>query len=161
MTEEILKKVIEHVDTYPERAKLLRAFERETFERFDSLDRKIDAGLKHPEPAAKTIAMIGQMKDEMDDKMDEVKRMHTEWIQTNDILIRGNSDKLERVIRVLFGDPLDKDDNGIHGMMKEMRNRIVADTGFWDRLFFIAKVSGAFTAIGFLIAGVINYIKKY
>jgi len=147
---EVEKKFEEHLEGFPARQK-------EMLERFDAISKQISVGLTHPEPAPKTIAMIGAMADDMA----EVKKLNEEW--KSEILSKFQElvDNNKRQNRVLFGDPEDKDDKGIQGMVKDIHTKISGEAGFWDRIFFIAKVAGSVTAIGFLITGIIAFVKKY
>lgn len=134
MTEEKLKKVFEHVDTFPERNGKLIEFQREVMERFTHIDSSLEAVRKaseHQDPSPKTLMMF-------------------ETLQKQN----------ERMERVIFGDRDDKDDKGIFGMVKELHTTLIKESGFWDRFFFISKVAGAVTAIAFLLAGMLAFIKK-
>jgi len=86
-------------------------------------------------------------------KIDQMKLLNDEWIMKD-------SKNHERVNRVLFGDPLDPKDDGIHGKIDVMYGKVIGKEGFWAEVFFIAKVAGATTAIGVLLAALWALLKK-
>lgn len=141
-----------------------RMSQKDMIRRFDHLEKQIKelenqikVGLTHPEPSPKTIARLGAIEDEMR----EVKAMNAEWTKTNEERHKENFQKLERITRVLFGDPYDKDDNGMQGMVKDIHSKLAGEAGFWDRVFFLAKVAGGGTAIGYAGYYIIQAIKKF
>lgn len=136
-------KINEHLEGFPLRQK-------EMLERFDRLENQIKQGLSHPEPSAKTIAMIGLVKDEMD----EVKKLNQHWTIENDRRHRENTEKLERITRVLFGEPLNKEDNGIQGMVKDIHTEFVQKKG----LISAAKL---FLLFGGVTAMIYALFKKF
>lgn len=60
MIEETLKKVVEHVDTFPERNGKLEA-------RLKRIENLIKEGLSHPKASSQTITMYGELQDEVRD----------------------------------------------------------------------------------------------
>lgn len=182
MTGELEKKVIEHLEGFPKREDQLNAFKIEIVKKLEEVrihtDKKLEEVRTHTEPAPKTLSKIEQVRDEnyasnkkiemkvdetrkelidmiksMEKKMDDVKLANQEWTQQN----KQNN---ERVNRVLFGDPQDKEDRGMQGMMKDVHNKLAGNAGFWSTFFFLAKVAGSITAIGFLMAGLIAIMNK-
>lgn len=117
-------------------------FQKATNKNFEELKTQVKEGLRHPEPAAKTIAMIGQVKDEMNDLKLSNEKWRGEILVQFSELIKNN----ERQNRVLFGDPQDKDDKGMHGMVKEMYTKLVqvdGVKGFFKWIVLTSSVIGA------------------
>lgn len=136
MTEE--EQIKEHLSGYPMRLE-------EQNRRFTSIDDRLrnqDIQLaeikslvkivEHQEPSPKTMVMFDELQKRND-----------------------------RVDRVLFGDPLDKNDIGMQEMLRDIHEKLSGEAGFWERMFFIAKVSGAIMAIAFLVTGIISFVKKF
>lgn len=89
MSPKDLKKVIEHVETFPERNGRLES-------RLKDIENIIKEGLSHPKASAQTIAMYGELKDEIGEirrvlfgskdtkeigMIDKVDEMHTILVQ--------------------------------------------------------------------------------
>lgn len=137
------KEMEAHLSTFPERRKELLDFQKATNNNFEELKTQVKEGLKHPEPAAKTIAMIGQVKDEMNDLRMSNEHWREEILGQFSELMKNN----ERQNRVLFGDPQDKDDHGMHGMVKEMYTKLVQVDGIKGLFKWIVLTSAAFGAL--------------
>lgn len=139
---ELEREMTEHLATFPERRKELLDFQKATNKNFEELKTQVKERLRHPEPAAKTIAMIGQVKDEMNDLKLSNEKWRGEILVQFSELIKNN----ERQNRVLFGDPQDKDDKGMHGMVKEMYTKLVqvdGVKGFFKWVVLTSSVIGA------------------
>lgn len=146
---QIEREMAEHLKTFPERRRELLEFQKKTLENDEDIKRQIKEGLTHPQPSSVTIAMIGEVRDELA----EVREMNIKW--SND-----NTKKMERIERVLFGDPLDDEDKGMQKMLAEIHNRAVGKDGFWNQLFFIGKVAGTWTVIALAVSGIYHFLKK-
>lgn len=153
---QIEQEMIDHLKDFPKRRKELLEFQKKTLkndksilEDVSAIKRQIATGLTHPQPSAKTIAMIGEVKDEVK----EVRSISEIWTVEN-------TKKMERIERVLFGDPFDIEDKGMQGMLKDIHSKAVGKDGFWNQLFFIGKVAGTWTAIALVVTGMYHLLKK-
>lgn len=140
----------DHLNEFPSRVKELDAFKSTVKTDIAKLSNVVKEGLSHPQPALETINRLEGVENEMRNlskSQDDLKKFQEDWN--------------ERVNRVLFGDPNDKEDKGMNGLVKEIHAGVTRKRGFWDTFFFLARIAGGATAIGFLITGILVFIKKY
>lgn len=146
---QIEKEMAEHLKDFPKRRKELLEFQEKTLKNDEDIKKQIKEGLTHPQPSATTIAMIGEVKDEIK----ETKSISLKWTEEN-------TRRMERIERVLFGDPLDEEDKGMQKMLKEIHNKAIGKDGFWNQLFFIGKVAGTWTVILLAVSGIYHFLRK-
>lgn len=138
-----------HLITFPERREALLQFQKKTNENFEEVKKQIEIARTHTAPSPVTLSKI----EGIDHKVEEVKNNNEKWTISNDR-------RMERIERVLFGDPFDDRDPGLNQMVKDIHNKAIGKDGFWNQVFFIGKVAGTWTAIVVAFAFLYNFMKK-
>ena len=134
---EIEKEMIGHLKTFPERRKELLAFQKNVLDSHEEIKKQIQEGLMHPQPSARTIAMVGEVKD-----------MVAAHIKEEEAWKNMMAENQERLNRVVFGD---QDNMGMNAQIKEMYKKLIEVDGVKGFFKWILLTSSVVSAIYLLV----------
>lgn len=149
---QIETEMTKHLETFPERRRELLEFQKKTMEEFGEIKKQIKDGLRHPEPAARTIAMIGEVKDmvlEHNKKSLDLMKEYTDWRDSTSKAL----EQLTELLPIVKEKLLPAYDREVQGEMavKWLKERL-SSLSFW--------IKGVMPFFAF-IYGVIYLIRKF
>ena len=146
------KEIEEHLNGFPERQKDILRFRKTIIKDISELKKIVQDGIEHQEPASRTIVMIGDLKDTIDDhilKYDLLEKGNSVWKKKTDDAIH-QLDELMPIVREKL----------LPAYEKEAR-RDMAISWFIEK----AKTSrfwfGWLASLGVIVAGFIYILKQF